>query len=242
MKISAAILVCSLVSVTPALVMGTTTTIAQWTFETSLAGFTGTSGATSTDLGPLAAEIGSGSASGHHATSATKWTSPAGNGSSHSFNSDHWATYDYYQFQISTIGFSDIQVAFDQYGSSTGPRDFNLEYSMDGTVFTTFASYSLLAAGSWNSSSFDLNLITALNNVSTVYFQLIDESATSASGGPVGTTGTDRVDNFIVSGDKITTSVPDSIPGVAGLGCVFGLLEILRRMTRVSSPLPHGTA
>ena len=63
----------------------------------------------------------------------------------------------------------------------------------------------------WNSTtpvsaantSRDLSAITALDNQANVYFRLIDNSTTSANGGTVAAAGTDRVDNFTISGTAI---------------------------------------
>src|SRR5882724_206108 len=92
---------------------------AQWTFESSFGSITGTS----TTLGGLSPETGAGTASGVHASAAT-WSSPAGNGSAHSFSVNTWAVGDYFQFQTSTLGLNNILVSFDQTSSGTGPRDF----------------------------------------------------------------------------------------------------------------------
>ena len=194
------------------------TIIADWTFETSKP----------TTAGPYSPEVGSGSATGSHASGSVVYSAPSGNGSTNSFNSTRWAVGDYYQFQVSTIGFSGIAVSWDQVSSGTGPRDFNLQYSTDGTSFTSFASYSVLvnvAPNFWatNSTVFttsfadDLSSITALNNDSSVFFRLVDASTTSASGATVTTVGTDRVDNFTV------TAVPE--PATVGI-CLLGGLGI----------------
>jgi hypothetical protein len=193
-------------------------TIAQWTFETSQP-------ATS---GSFAAEIGSGSALGHHAGTST-YTSPSGNGSAHSFSSNTWAVGDYYQFQVSSLGLSNIVLSWDQISSATGPKSFNLSYSTNGTDFTTFGTtYTVLANASpntWSSSSsntassytFDLSSITAINNQSSVYFRLVDASTTSANGGTVATAGTDRVDNFTITAAAVPE--PESYAMMlAGLG------------------------
>ena len=45
----------------------------------------------------------------------------------------------------------------------------------------------------------DLSGVADLNNASTVYIRLVDNSTTSIGNGTVGTAGTDRVDNFIVN-------------------------------------------
>ncbi len=80
----------------------------------------------------------------------------------------------------STAGFTGISVSWDQTGSATGPRDFKLAYSTDGTNFTDFYSYSLPSpAVSWSSGSTslttkfssDLSSVTALDNQANVYFR-----------------------------------------------------------------------
>ena len=61
------------------------------------------------------------------------WSNPAGNGSAKSLSSNNWATGDYYQFTltISDSEFSGLGLSvyrFDQTGSNTGPKDFQLSY------------------------------------------------------------------------------------------------------------------
>jgi len=176
-------------------------------------------------------EIGSGSASAFHAGSATVWSTPAGNGSTKSFSANTWATGDYFQFVVSSIGYSGLSVSFDQMGSNTGPKDFGLAYSTDGTTFTQFGTYSLINGG-WSagtpvvttSYSFDLSSITALNNTSAVYFRLIDISTTSINGGTVAAGGTGRVDNFAVT----TVPEPSAMAIVGGFG-LLGLFMAARR-------------
>src|SRR5690348_486463 len=118
--------------------------ITEWTFESTSASIAGTSN----HIDNIAADVGTGIASGVHAGAGTVWSSPAGNVSTHSFSSTLWAVGDYYQFQTSTIGFSGIAVVWDQTGSSTGPRDFALSYSLDGSAYTTVSTgYSVLQNG-----------------------------------------------------------------------------------------------
>jgi hypothetical protein len=194
--------------------------IAKWTFETSAP----------TTAGPVAPETGSGSASGSHALAAV-YSTPVGNGSSRSYSSNLWSVGDYWQFQASTSGFTGIALTWDQTSSNTGPRDFVLQYSTNGSTFTTFGSqYSVLAnaspnpvwsAGTFQSAyslSYDLSGIPGLNNLSTAYFRLADNSTVSANGGTVvntgGSSGTDRVDNFTISGTQ-ASAVP--LPAAAWL-------------------------
>ena len=179
-------------------------TLAQWTFETSVP----------TTAGPLSPEVGSGAASGFHAGAST-YSNPTGNGSVESFSSNNWLVGDYYQFSFSTLGFSGLTISFDQTSSGTGPRDFNLAYSTDGSSFTTFQSYVVLANAApnptWSSATynaiytlnFDLSAIAALDNQASVLIRLVDASTVSAAGGVVASGGTNRIDNFIAMSSPV---------------------------------------
>ncbi len=202
-------------------------TIADWNFETNNT----TQTAAISQI--LAADGGgSGEAWGNHASSSTVYSAPAGNGSAHSFSSNTWAQDDFYEFQVSTSGLQNIGIQFDQTSSNTGPGLFQLQYSTDGVNFSNFGSaYTVLANASpnpvWNSTTpssiytftNDLSSVTALNNQANVYFRLEDSSTTSANGGSVGTAGTDRIDNVIITG---VTEVPEpsTIVGLLGLAAM----------------------
>ncbi len=175
-------------------------TIADWTFETTAP----------VTAGPLAAEIGTGTALGHHANGAAVYSTPAGNGSTHSFSSNTWSVGDYYQFSVSTAGLQDISFTWDQIGSSTGPRDFAFQYSTDGTNFTNFDTYEVLSAPAWSANPANhttlttnvenLATITSLNDQAMVFFRLVDNDGTAINGSTVGTAGTGRVDNVVITG------------------------------------------
>lgn len=222
--ISAALVVMTMSASAPA----TADTLAQWTFETPPADASNSA----IYPNPIAANVGTGNASGVHASPDTDWTTPVGNGSANSFSSNGWTIGDYYQFAVSTTGYSGIQLAWDQTSSNTGPRDFKLSYSTDGSAFSDFATYSVLANGAspngfWSSTTasaaygffYDLSAIAALDNQATAYFRLTDVSTTSATGGTVGTAGTDRIDNFTVSAALIPEASTYGML-LAGLGLV----------------------
>jgi hypothetical protein len=182
---------------------------AKWSFESlgtvSLSGATYTGPAATIGLNTVGSSV-----SANHASATSGWSNSGGNGSLTSLSGNYWAPGDYYQFQASTLGFSTVYVSADQTGSNTGPRDFQLSYSTDGTNFTNFGSvYSLTNTTAWSSTiykpehtrSFDLSSITAIAGQPMVYFRLVCASNTSISGvSPLGTGGTSRVDNFSVSG------------------------------------------
>lgn len=193
--------------------------IAQWTFEAAPPADL----ANSTDIGPLSADVGSGTATGHHASAASDWLTPPGNGSANALSVNTWSAGDYLQFAVSTQGgggASRLEINWDHTSSGTGPRDFGLQYSTDGTSFTTLSSYSVLenvvvaspapnARNDWRSSGARQSLYTfnadtgsvpgGLVGLDTVYFRLTDAGTVSANGGTVATSGTSRADNFTVS-------------------------------------------
>lgn len=206
--------------------------LAQWTFENTFASITGTAAS-----GPaVAPETGTGSFAGAHVSASSVWSSPAGAGSAHSYSGNNWGTTsaadNYYQFSTSTAGYEDISVSFNAMGSGTGPKNFTILYSTDGSAFTSVADYSLINVA-WSSSSnpdptnstfsFDMSAIGALDNATTVYFRLQQKDTGSIGGATVGTGGTSRVDNVTISG----TAVPE--PASLGLVTGAGLLLAGRR-------------
>ena len=232
--LSAALAYCCATSVATAAF--TTTT---WTFETSQPAVDNT-----TTIGPIAAEIGSGTASGVHASALTDYSSPAGNGSMQSFSSNNWGVGDYYQFLVDpTGGGSSFAISWDQTSSATGPASFDLQYSTTGGTFTTLVSgYAVPVNGSpntaWNmttSSSVYHFSATVTDNLisstSTLYFRMVDSSTTSENGGTVGTAGTDRVDNVTIS----AATVPEAGTWLT-VGGPLGLYALVsyRRRRRVT--------
>jgi hypothetical protein len=189
------------------------TLAAKWTFETSVPDI----------AGPHAPEQGAGSARGFHAEPST-YSNPSGNGSAESFSSTNWEIGDFYEFQISTEGYQDISISFDQTSSNTGPKDFGIFYSTTGVGdFTdTGLMYTVLANAApnptWSSGSphaefsfaFDLSSISALDDQAAMFLRLVDLSTVSANGGVVQTGGTSRVDNFSIFYYAIA---PDDLPG-----------------------------
>lgn len=239
------------------------TTLAQWTFETSQPGVVTLPASPGAGiwLTNIAAEVGSGTAAGFHA-GATTYSSPAGNASSHSFSSTVWTNIgDCCQFAVSTISFTNVAVSYDQTSSGTGPRDFIFSYSTDGTTFTPVGSTYIVLTNAtaannegsgkstspWSSSgsrqsaftvSPDLSSITAIDNKSVVYFRVSMADTTNAAGSPTTpTSGTHRIDNFLVTGIK--AGIPSIIIPPQNTTNYFGDTATLNVTAGGTAPLSY---
>ncbi len=193
-------------------------TLAQWTFETSRpAGFE--SGGNW--FPNITAEVGLGTASALHSMP-TFYSAIPGNGSMYGFGaSNTWSRGDFYQFAVSSAGYQNITISYDQTGTAPGPSSFYLEYSIDGNIFTKFGNDYTVNFGGWNTTtrnaadllSFDLSSIVSINDQSALYFRIVDD-----------TTGTfiatDRIDNVLISGQPVPEPSSRAVICVAILSLV----------------------
>lgn len=208
--------------------------LASWNFETN----TPADLANNTNGPEIPSESGvktAATAKGTHASASADWTTPQGNGSANSLSANNWAAGDYFAFVLNSSGYQGITLVFDQVGSATGPRDFQLSYSTNGSSFTNFGSaYQVLenaATNAWANSpvrtstthSFDLSAITSIDNTSVLHFRLTNTTANSIEGGLVSAAGATRIDNVIISG----TAIPE--PSSMMMGGIAALMLLRRR-------------
>jgi hypothetical protein len=214
----------ALVSIAPS--VQAATILSSWTFETN------TPPDSTGAVGPsVASEAGAfpGTLQGTHASATSAWTTPAGNGTANSYSANGWAVGDYTQIVTSTLGYDTLSLTFDATSSNTGPRDFKVAASTDGSTFTDIGfSYAVLANATpnptWNATTaspiytITTPLPASLNNQASVYLRLLQTSTVSANGGTVAATGTHRLDNVIVAGVPEPASL--ALVGLAGVACV----------------------
>jgi len=190
----------------------------RWSFESTTISNTGTTpnfGSTSAvaDIGDLTT---SSSITGFHSSSSTNWSSSlVGNGNSKSISANNWSVNDYIQFQLKTTYYDSLLLTIEQTSSGTGPRDFKLQYSLNGTSYTDITTYQVpyyvptTTAYAWSSTtyqpqssfSFDLSSLTQIHNQSLVYFRLVNTSTTALLGGTIQAAGTSRIDNITLMGN-----------------------------------------
>jgi len=124
------------------------------------------------------------------------------------------------QFNVSTVGFSNVIVSWDQRHSNTASRFAQFQYSTDGTTFNDFgAAFAGITGDTWfNNRSIDLSSVAGVDNNASFAFRIVAAFAASTTAytasSPTGTYagGTWRF-------DMVTVTVPT--PGaltLAGLG------------------------
>ena len=195
-------------------------TLAKWTFENLSPGTN-----ISSSYGPFSPEEGNHtnlaqfSGFGLHVSTNTAFSRPTGNGSRQSLSCNNWTTNDYFQFTLSSSGYKSLKLKFDQYSSSRGPSQFNLDYSTNGVVFSTYTNYSvplISSPGFWTNTTvdsrstliFDMTSVGEINNKTNLTFRLVQRTTADMSGTSVTSSGTSRVDNVEFSATPLAINYP----------------------------------
>jgi hypothetical protein len=216
--------------------------VTQWNFNS-----TTPDGNTAT--GVITPNLGAGTASLISGTTATFASGDANGGSSDPVTGDDsgWNVSTFaaqgeaargVEFRVSTVGFQDIVVNWDQRFSNTSSRGTQFQYTLDGTNFVNFGALLNATTGdTWiNNRSIDLSSITGVNdnaNFGVRIMQLATDGtnyqATNTTAA-YATTGTWRFDMVTING---VTAVPEPT-SLAMLG-FLGALAPLHRLRRRGS-------
>ena len=121
-------------------------------------------------------------------------------------------------FNVSTLGFANIVVSFATQGTSTGFNSNQFQYSLDGNTFINFgAPFTPPSAFGSVPIVFSLAGIAGLNDNPNAAFRIVFNGASSS-------TGTNRLDNFVVEGTPSGVPEPTSaILLVSGLSTLYGI-------------------
>nr|WP_246362791.1 DUF4073 domain-containing protein [Paenibacillus alba] len=108
----------------------------------------------------------------------------------------------YWLASFDASGYSYLQVTSKQTSSGTGPKEFKLQYSLDGTTWSNVPNAAITITTASTFVSLDnATLPAAANNQSTVYIRwLLASSNAINAGATIATGGTSRLDDVVVTG------------------------------------------
>jgi hypothetical protein len=213
------VLMLGLISLVMLQVNAQTEVIAGWTFESSEVSER------------IKADLGNANNTGENAQVITpvniNFTSYVqGTGGSGTFakNANQWqaesGTEKYWQVRVNTLGFENLILSSRHQGSGTGPRDFRIDYSLDGVDWTPVAGSDFTLTTNFNTGGSVSNLVlpSPTFNQDQVFIRWINTSSTSINEGTTANTGTSRIDDIIVSGTVIGDGEEPTPPAVSTLG------------------------
>ena len=185
-------------------------TLAEWDFE-------------DTDL---IVDSGSGTLVLSDARSATY---PAGNAPSPvaAMSSIGWGVADrYIEISINTVNYENLILKFDEQVSGTGPTEFKINYSSDGTTFSELSAIPTSTQSSFGTNpmhTFDFSSITTIDNNINTKLRII----VNASGIASDSVGTFRIDNLLLEATLIPSTEPPEVTDCNNIGNP-GNLEVKR--------------
>ncbi len=121
---------------------------------------------------------------------------------------------NFFQFQLGGVSsFQNYMLFFQSQRSGTGPVNADVQYSTNGTTFTTFQTVNP-GNGVFAAFNIDLSAVTAIEGQPTVYFRILGSGGTGAA-------GTFRIDNFQVQAQgpsAATVNVGGRVTSAKGRG------------------------
>jgi hypothetical protein len=126
-----------------------------------------------------------------------------------------------FTFNVGTLGFANIVVSFATQGTSTGFNNNQFQYSLDGNTFINFgAPFTPASAFGSVPLTFSLTGIIGLDDNPNAAFRIVFNGAASS-------TGTNRLDNFVVDGTP--SGVPEPTSAILLLSGLSGLYGARKR-------------
>lgn len=122
----------------------------------------------------------------------------------------------YWHTEISTIGFSMLELSSRQSGSGTGPRHFSVRYSIDGESWTDIEGGDVEVAGSWSTGVTDrLPIPEEAAGKESLLLRWAMVSGESIGGGITGPAGTNLMDDVLITGINPDPRLVEVYPGDA---------------------------
>lgn len=108
----------------------------------------------------------------------------------------------YWQVSFETTNVSNLTLSSAQRSSNTGPSDFKIQYSLNGSTWTDIGT-TVTVANNWTTGVLtNVALPVACENQSIVYLRWLVTSTVSVNNGTVAGTGTSAIDDILITGEE----------------------------------------
>ncbi len=120
----------------------------------------------------------------------------------------------YYQFSLNSKKLGNITLNYSMKGSNTGPKNFKVLYSTDGTNFVAANDtiYSITAASTFQ--KFSVTLPSGANNAENLYIRLEVANSISINNGTIQSGGSNYLQEVSITGSPIESPDIVSIPSI----------------------------
>ncbi len=123
-----------------------------------------------------------------------------------------WGEYPYFETTLSTAGYESIKFTARLGGTKKGPRDWKLQYSLDGVNYTDVSSYSIVKNKNMELAFDNVVLPDECNNQKLIYIRMVVSSDTAINGTNTiinQVSGDAAVNNIHITGSslKVVTSL-----------------------------------
>ena len=124
----------------------------------------------------------------------------------------------WWQAELSTVGFTDVAVSWNTRSTDSGPRDFRLEFSTNGTTWTPANSPAITSTTATWPTALSGTLPTGANNQSTLFIRWIVSDNVAVNGGVISTAATTatQINNIIITGQPIIDTIAQANAMPAG--------------------------
>ncbi len=143
------------------------------------------------------------------------------------------------QYQVSTVGFKNLNVAYEQRASATASKFTRLQFTTNGMDFIDYpASSSFASASAWESRSFSLLGFPGVNNNPNFAVRVVSEFQSTASYGVSGNANYVGVTSSYGTGGTLSYDwVTISAEAVAGVNTAPTISSIANQTTPDNAPI-----
>lgn len=134
-----------------------------------------------------------------------------------------WGTYPYFETVVSTAGYEDIKVSAKVSATKKGPRDWKLQYSLDGVNYTDASAAYTIIKNKDMELAFDNISLPACTNQKTVYIRIVAANNIAYNGtNYVGATGgSAAINNIKVTGSSLSVITELTEPIISANDTIF---------------------